>query len=68
MPKRFRSSNDYWLLVWVAVCVLLAYVFARQAMREHWSVVRWIVGAAMGAFFVGPLFVLAYIRWFKSDD
>ena len=66
VPRRFRTSNDFWLLVWVIVCVVAVYAFAEPGIRAR-SVGRAIGGIAVGCFFVGPLFVMAYLRWFKKD-
>ena len=63
--KRPRTINDLWLLAWLIVCVVVVYAFAEPAIRNH-SIGRTIGGIAVGCFFVGPLFVLAYLRWFRK--
>jgi hypothetical protein len=65
LPKRF-TPNDFWLLLWLIVCVLIVYLFAEPAIHDR-SLGRAIIGIGLGCFFVGPLFVLAYLRWFRKN-
>ncbi len=64
--KRFRTSNDFWLLVWLVVCAVVIFAFAEPGIRGH-SLGRTVAGIAVGCFLVGPLFLMAYLRWFRKD-
>jgi membrane protein DedA with SNARE-associated domain len=60
--------KDLGLLLWLLVVCIMGYSFGERAILEHWSLLRWIAAIYFVSLFAGPLFALAYIRWFKGED
>lgn len=64
LPEGFKDAA---LLCWLCFILSFAYLLARQGVKEHWPLLRWVVSIYMGSMLAFPFFMLAYSRWFKGQ-